>query len=69
MKIGKEKFLTTRQASEYLGYSSVTIGQYVQRGLIRAEKLGNILVVRQSELDDFQRNRRRKVGRPKNSEK
>lgn len=59
-----ETIFTTREAAEYLGFAECTVRQYINRGLIFAEKMGPVYVVRRSELDRYKANRR-SVGRQK----
>ena len=54
---------TTSQASKILKLNPRSIAAYIQRGIIKAEKIGRDWFIDVSEVDRFQRERR-KVGRP-----
>jgi excisionase family DNA binding protein len=63
-----ETIFSTREAAEYLGFAEDTVRKYIQRGLIQAEKLGPIHVVRRSECDRYMREKR-EIGQRKDSRK
>lgn len=52
--------MTTTQAAEYLGLSPNTVFVYIQRGLIKAEKLGPINVITRAECDRYKKEKRPK---------
>jgi excisionase family DNA binding protein len=53
-----ETIFTTTEAADYLGFAEDTVRKYIQRGLIFAEKMGPIHVVRKSECDRYLREKR-----------
>lgn len=53
-----ETIYSTREAADYLGFAEDTVRKYIQRGLIFAEKMGPIYVVRRSECDRYLREKR-----------
>lgn len=50
-----ETIFSTTEAAEYLGFAEDTVRKYIQRGLISAEKIGPIRIVRKSECDRYLR--------------
>jgi len=50
--------MTTTKAAEYLGLSPNTVFVYIQRGLIKATKIGPINVVTKAECDRYKRERK-----------
>lgn len=63
-----ETIFSTREAAEYLGFAEDTVRKYIQRGLIFAEKIGPLNIVRKSECDRYLREKRG-IGERKNLEK
>lgn len=63
-----ETIYTTREAADYLGFAEDTVRKYIQRGLINAEKMGPVYVVRKSECDRYKAAKRNE-GRPPKAEK
>lgn len=57
-EVKADTIFSTREAAEYLGFAEDTVRKYIQRGLIEAEKIGPIHVVRKSECDRYQREKR-----------
>jgi excisionase family DNA binding protein len=53
-----ETIFTTTEAAVYLGFAEDTVRKYIQRGLINAEKMGPIRIVRKSECDRYLREKR-----------
>lgn len=53
-----ETIFTTREAADYLDFAEDTVRKYIQRGLIFAEKIGPLYIVRKSECDRYLRERR-----------
>ena len=51
---------TTSEASDYLGLSRHTVRKYIERGLIKAKKMGSINLVTKKECDRYKNNRRRR---------
>ena len=67
IQTSQTKLMTTREAAAYLGLSTDTVAQYVHRGIIAvAEKIGNMRMISQVELDRYRREKR-PVGRPAES--
>ena len=56
--------LTTTQAAEQLKIKRGTVIQHIERGLIKASKTGRDWFIRQSEVNRYNRKRKR-PGRPK----
>jgi hypothetical protein len=50
--------MTTTQAATYLGLAPNTVAIYIQRGLIKAKKLGPINVVTKAECDRYRKNKK-----------
>lgn len=50
--------MTTTQAAEYLGLTRNTVAVYVQRGLIKASRVGPINLITKAECDRYLRERR-----------
>ncbi|QNJ99117.1 helix-turn-helix domain-containing protein [Constantimarinum furrinae] len=44
--------LSVREASDYLKVSELTIRNYIKRGLIRAEKIGNRIIINRKKLEE-----------------
>ncbi len=55
--------LTTTQVATVLGVQPRTVTRYIERGLIVATKYGRDYLIEQTELERFQRERRKR-GRP-----
>lgn len=53
-----ETVMTTAQAADYLGLAEDTVRKYIDRGLIKATKLGPINIVTKSECDRYRREKR-----------
>lgn len=53
-----ETIFSTREAAEYLDFAEDTVRKYIQRGLISAEKIGPLYIVRKSECDRYLREKR-----------
>lgn len=53
-----ETMMTTTEAAAYLGLSDVTVRIYVQRGLLRAKKIGPINLLTKSECDRYKKEKR-----------
>ena len=56
--IPAETIFSTREAAEYLDFAEDTVRKYIQRGLISADKIGPVYVVRKSECDRYLREKR-----------
>ena len=50
----EREWLTREQAAEHLGVSTKTISHYVERGTLKAHKLGRLLRFRREDLDAFE---------------
>ena len=61
--ININNFYTTSKAGKILKLKPRSIAVYIERGIIKAEKIGRDWFIDVSEVDRFQRERR-KVGRP-----
>lgn len=61
-----EKYFTTAEAADYLGFAEDTIRRYINRNLISAMKFGNSWAVAENELRRY-REEKRNPGRQKNS--
>ena len=48
-----EKLLTTQEVADYLGLTQRTIYTYIQRGSLRAIKIGREWRIKESELEAF----------------
>ena len=57
--MGKERYLRSRQAAEYLGVSYRTLQYYIADGLIPCSKPAGLWLFRESDLDAFMMNARR----------
>lgn len=53
-----ETIFSTREAAEYLELAEDTVRKYIKRGLIFADKCGPIYVVRKTECDRYDREKR-----------
>lgn len=53
-----ETIFTTKEAADYLDFAEDTVRKYIQRGLISAQKMGPIHVIRKSECDRYLREKR-----------
>jgi len=60
----KERYYSVREAAQILGVTRGRVHQFVCEGRLKAEKIGNILVFRESELQRF-KDIPRTPGRPK----
>lgn len=49
---------TTAEASNYLGLSEHTVRKYIERGLIKAKKMGSINLVTKKECDRYRKEKR-----------
>jgi excisionase family DNA binding protein len=49
---------TTTEASTYLGLSEHTVRKYIERGLIKAKKVGTLNLVTKTECDRYRREKR-----------
>jgi excisionase family DNA binding protein len=56
-----EHLLTTQMAADYLGLSLYTIRSYVWSGIIKSTKFGHQRVIDKKDLDEFKKNKQRKV--------
>ena len=66
MKVSKDvtkDFLTLRQAGEILSVSGVTMGQYISREMLPAQKFGNMWVITRDDLAVFAK-KPRPIGYP-----
>lgn len=50
--------MTTTEAAKYMGLQPNTVAIYVQRGLIKARKVGPINLITKAECDRYLRERR-----------
>lgn len=60
----QERYYSMREAAQRLGLSKGRIHQFITEGRLRSERIGNILVIPESELERFAA-QERKPGRPK----
>lgn len=63
-KVERDTVMSTREAAEYLGMAENTVRQYLNRGIMRAVKIGPVWCVMRSECDRYDREKRA-AGRPK----
>lgn len=49
----EKSLLSTKEAANYLGVSSVQVFRLIQAGKIKAEKVGNSFVINSAALEDF----------------
>lgn len=56
-QVSDDVIYSTAEAALYLGLSAATVRVYVQREIIKAEPIGPINVIRQSECDRYKRER------------
>lgn len=62
------KYYTTKEAARYLGVTAARIRQLILEDRIKSEKMGRDHIISKSELADYQKQGKRKPGRPlKNS--
>ena len=66
MKVERDTLYSTREAADYLGMAENTIRQYINRGVMKAVKIGPVWCVSRSECDRYDREKR-DVGRPKSA--
>jgi len=59
-----ERYYSVREAAQALGVSRGRVHQFVCEGRLRGERIGNVLVFRESEIKRFRRIPRT-PGRPK----
>ncbi len=59
-----ERYYSVREAARALGVSRGRIHQFVCEGRLRGERIGNVVVFRESEIERFRRIPRN-PGRPK----
>lgn len=64
--VKNDTVMSTREAADYLGLAEDTVRQYINRGIIEAEKIGPVWCVRESECDRYDRERLQ-PGRPKSA--
>lgn len=50
--------LSTKQAAEHLNVHQETIRRFLQRGIIKAVKVGKVWRVRESDLEEYLKQRR-----------
>lgn len=60
--MSEKKLLTTSEAAEILGVTRWRISQLIQSGKLKAEKFGQIYLIKESDLDAV--SVRPKAGRP-----
>jgi site-specific DNA-methyltransferase (adenine-specific) len=61
--------ITTKRAAELLGITPVRVRQFIQQGRLRSEKQGRDHLLEEAEVQRFDREGRRKRGRPRKGEK
>jgi excisionase family DNA binding protein len=58
---GMDKYYTTRQVAEMLGFSEITVRNYCFCGRIKATTFGNQFAITQEAVDEFKATKMKKV--------
>jgi len=61
--VKNDTVMSTREAAEYLGLAENTVRQYINRGIMKAVRIGPVWCVMRSECDRYDREKR-EPGRP-----
>ena len=63
------KFFTTEDAAEYLGVTPSRVRQFILENRLKSEKLGRDHLIRESDLEEFAKEGKKKRGRPRGKSK
>jgi excisionase family DNA binding protein len=64
--MGDKEYMTVQQAAERLGVHPSRVKALIKAGKLPAQKLGHwVWMIADSDLDEFERNRNTKAGRPR----
>lgn len=63
--VGRDDLITTNEAAESLGVTRQRVLQLIQDGRLKAEKFGNVYMIRRGDLDHIEE---RPMGRPPKSD-